>query len=150
MASCLLEFSDVGRLQGIRLMIKSGLLCAGFGFSFPATDPAADAQRFRQAACDRKISRCLSLLRCVRPLGFVAVILYCGFVSGDGQTRKTEQLFKRNDFSKNWTFHCAEKGTERNQFLKWVDKDAVLVCFGKPFGYIRTVKSYDNFELSLE
>lgn len=32
----------------------------------------------------------------------------------------------------------------------WIVKDGVLVCTGQPIGYIRTEKTYENFELEVE
>ena len=63
-------------------------------------------------------------------------------------------LFKAADFPNGWSHHSAEKATKLNEVWTAIKgKKAVndqLVCEGKPFGYLRTKKLYDNFEFRLE
>ncbi len=69
---------------------------------------------------------------------------------------EVEYLLK--DFPKGWVHFSSEPTSQLNatwQIPKDQDvtkdaKDAVLVCLGKPDGYIRTEKEYENFELYLE
>lgn len=46
-----------------------------------------------------------------------------------------------------WTAHLRDGGKMEDV---WSVQDGVLVCKGKPIGYIRTKKKYDNFVLTLQ
>ncbi len=59
------------------------------------------------------------------------------------------------DFPKGWLHFSSEPNTALN--VTWqiardpdLSKDPVLICLGKPDGYLRTEKEYENFELTLE
>lgn len=59
------------------------------------------------------------------------------------------------DFPKGWLHFSSEQGTLLT--TTWqisqeqdANKEPVLVCLGKPDGYVRTEKEYQNFELELE
>ncbi len=59
------------------------------------------------------------------------------------------------EFPKGWLHYSSEPNSALNatwQISREPDpnKDPVLICLGKPDGYVRTEKEYDNFELSLE
>lgn len=59
------------------------------------------------------------------------------------------------EFPKGWIHYTSEPNTPLNatwQVSREQDpnKDAILICLGKPDGYIRTEKEYENFELALE
>jgi hypothetical protein len=57
-------------------------------------------------------------------------------------------------FPDGWVLYSAEKEVPLKQIWKVIpkqgDEDAILVCTGKPHGYLRTKKEYQNFEISLE
>ena len=67
-----------------------------------------------------------------------------------------EYLLK--DFPKGWLHFSSEPASllnatwqiPREQDVSKDPKDAVLICLGKPDGYVRTEKEYENFELGLE
>lgn len=67
-----------------------------------------------------------------------------------------EYLLK--DFPKGWLHFSSEPASQlgatwqipREQDASKDPKDKVLICLGKPDGYIRTEKEYENFELGLE
>lgn len=65
-----------------------------------------------------------------------------------------ESLFNPAEFPKGWVHFSAEKGSTLGTTWKVEpaagDKEAVLVCLGRPFGYIRTERSYRDCELSFE
>jgi len=65
-----------------------------------------------------------------------------------------EYLLNPADFPKGWVFYSAETGVNLEkvwQLSRDADpRTAVLVCTGKPDGYLRTEKLYDNYELGLE
>lgn len=82
---------------------------------------------------------------------------------GNGPTKVIAQKvvspepLKPIDFSRlseEWVQYSAEKDVPRDQIWKVIpkqgDEDAILVCTGKPHGYLRTKKEYENFEISLE
>ena len=66
-----------------------------------------------------------------------------------------EKLLNGGDFWDHWKFVSEEsKETDPNVTWKVVsggqDQPSVLTCTGKPYGYIRTQKSYENFQFSME
>lgn len=100
----------------------------------------------------------------VRAAILVAAVFVCRQHSAWGQEKSApagkavEVLFSAEEFDKgfdkHWHFHTAENGTARSATWK-VQKgqkpdEDVLICLGKPFGYIRTKELYENYEFSLE
>ena len=71
-----------------------------------------------------------------------------------GPHNRVVTLFTAADFPNGWSHHSAEKETKLNEVWKPVKGTEAandeLVCLGKPFGYLRTNKLYDNFEFRLE
>ncbi len=65
-----------------------------------------------------------------------------------------QPLFVAKDFPKGWVFFSAENGKKLGESWKVEpavsEQDTVLVCLGKPFGYIRTESIYENFEFRFE
>lgn len=65
-----------------------------------------------------------------------------------------EPLFKASTFPDGWSPHFAENGIKLADVWRAVKGanggDDELICLGKPFGYIRTKRQFDNFEFSLE
>jgi hypothetical protein len=49
-----------------------------------------------------------------------------------------------------WDSAARQQDTTTPMSAVWSVEDGVLVCQGKPTGYIRTVKEYENYKLSLE
>ncbi|HAH48971.1 MAG TPA: hypothetical protein DCM07_29850 [Planctomycetaceae bacterium] len=66
-----------------------------------------------------------------------------------------EKLLNGGNFWDHWKY-VSEEEKEANRNLTWKvisggkDQPSVLVCSGKPYGYIRTQKIYENFQFSLE
>jgi hypothetical protein len=64
----------------------------------------------------------------------------------------SERLF--DGTFRGWVSYSAEKDAKRDDTWRVEPAknpdDAVLVCSGRPFGYLRTDQQFDNFELSLE
>lgn len=56
-------------------------------------------------------------------------------------------LFNGKDLS-GWTYHLSEDNAKVDDV--WTVKDGVLKCAGKPRGYIRTEKDYENYVLKLQ
>lgn len=69
---------------------------------------------------------------------------------------KAEKLLDSPKFFEAWKFFSAKEGEKRENVWKIVKEkfngkeESVLVCVGKPFGYLRTIKEYENYEFSLE
>ena len=69
-----------------------------------------------------------------------------------------DSLFSAADFDKEfeqrWIYFAAPNGVKRGDIWKAskgaTNNDDVLVCMGKPFGYIRTKNAYENYEFALE
>ena len=67
-------------------------------------------------------------------------------------------LSRASDFPKGWTFYSAEPDVKLGDVWRARagdtssagDADDVLICTGKPFGYLKTESAFENFELSLE
>lgn len=66
-----------------------------------------------------------------------------------------EKLLNGGNFWDHWKF-VSEEANDANRNVTWKvvsggkDQPSVLVCSGKPYGYIRTQKSYENFQFSME
>ncbi|QDT25896.1 hypothetical protein Enr10x_11940 [Gimesia panareensis] len=66
-----------------------------------------------------------------------------------------EKLLNGGNFWDHWKF-VSEEAKEANRNVTWKvvsgvkDQPSVLICSGKPYGYIRTQKSYENFQFSME
>jgi hypothetical protein len=56
-------------------------------------------------------------------------------------------LFNGKDLS-GWTYHLADPNAKMEDV--WSAADGVLVCKGKPAGYLRTKEDYENYRLTLE
>ena len=65
-----------------------------------------------------------------------------------------QRLFVPAEFPKGWVFYSAEKGASLGATWKIEsnanEQDAVLVCLGKPFGYLRTERSFENCQFQFE
>jgi hypothetical protein len=67
--------------------------------------------------------------------------------------RREERLFDGRTFA-GWVHVSADKNAKREETWQILPSknpdDSVLVCLGKPFGYLRTERVFEDFELSLE
>lgn len=85
-----------------------------------------------------------------------ALTIFCCFDGrlDSGVAKPPVSLFKASLFPAGWSLFSAENGTKLADVWRAVKgengNDDVLICRGKPFGYLRTKKLYDNFELRLE
>jgi hypothetical protein len=57
------------------------------------------------------------------------------------------ELFNGKDFT-GWTYYLSDEKTKMEDV--WSVKDGVIVCKGRPSGYLRTEKDYSNYVLTLE
>ncbi|WP_145212441.1 3-keto-disaccharide hydrolase [Gimesia alba] len=66
-----------------------------------------------------------------------------------------EKLLNGGNFWDHWKYFSEEE-KEANRNVTWKvvsggkDQPSILICSGKPYGYIRTQKSYENFRFSME
>jgi len=66
-----------------------------------------------------------------------------------------EKLLNGGNFWDHWKYFSEEE-KEENRNVTWKvvsggkDQPSILICSGKPYGYIRTQKSYENFQFSME
>lgn len=71
-----------------------------------------------------------------------------------GQIDGPALLFEAETFPAGWTYFSAENGSKLQDVWQAVKAanggDDVLVCRGKPFGYLRTQKLHSDFEFRLE
>jgi len=86
---------------------------------------------------------------------FVLAFVVCMAPRADsGQLDGPKSLFEAKTFPAGWSFFSAEKETKLQDVWQAVKAtnggDDVLVCRGKPFGYIRTQKLHSDFEFRLE
>lgn len=83
----------------------------------------------------------------MRYLGLLmsAAVLWIG--SGCSQGPGTIELFNGEDLT-GWTSELSKKEVPMEEV--WSVEDGVLKCTGKPAGYIRTLKYYENYVLTVE
>ena len=78
----------------------------------------------------------------------VAIFVLCGSFAASAADEKEIALFNGKDFE-GWTAVSREEGTKLEDV--WTVKDGVIVCKGKPPGYIRTTRDdFENYVLTLE
>jgi hypothetical protein len=83
-------------------------------------------------------------------LGLVAACLALSSAQAEEKQGKAVELFNGKDLSGWKTFlDPKDKGKTKPEDV-WSVEKGVLVCKGKPFGYIVTEKEYDNYKLELE
>lgn len=66
-----------------------------------------------------------------------------------------EKLLNGGNFWDHWEYVSEEeKGANKNVTWRVIsgakDQPSILICSGKPYGYIRTKKTYENFRFSME
>jgi cell division septation protein DedD len=55
-----------------------------------------------------------------------------------------------SDFGKTWKLFAAEEGVKVQEVWQVKDEGTLLICTGKPKGYLRTVKAYADYRLTFE
>jgi len=82
------------------------------------------------------------------------VLILTAMLSGPGllpAQENTEEgwtaLFNGNDFG-GWRFHLGKEGADNNG--TYTIKEGIVICSGKPSGYMYTEKSYSNYTLQFE
>ncbi len=76
-----------------------------------------------------------------------AVCLTAFQTAGADENAKTVKLFNGKDME-GWTYHLQDKNAKMEDV--WRVEDGVIICKGKPMGYIRTKDKYKNYELTLQ
>lgn len=87
----------------------------------------------------------MSQLRCISMM-FMGVCWGVSSTCQGAENGKT-MLFNGRDLS-GWTYYLEDTSAERDDV--WSVRDGVLVCTGRPAGYLRTKKQYENYVLELE
>jgi hypothetical protein len=96
--------------------------------------------------------RRLGALACVT--GLLVLGLGWAGLSQDSESDAVEYPFSAKDFPKGWVATSADP--KADVAATWhlqpdpAPRENVLICTGKPDGYLRTEKAYENFELGLE
>jgi hypothetical protein len=90
---------------------------------------------------------------CRTGVGAAGLVMASGLPLQADQT-KPEMLFVPEKFPRGWVHFSAEEGHKLEETWK-VGRDektgdSFLRCLGKPFGYIRTVAEFDNYEFGLQ
>ena len=89
-------------------------------------------------------------MRHLNRLASAAVALAVATTAGFAQAQeasKAVKLFNGKDMT-GWTYHLRDKNAKMEDV--WSVKDGVIICKGNPAGYIRTEKSYTNYELRVQ
>jgi len=71
----------------------------------------------------------------------------CLAFAGPAQAQDEVQLYNGKDL-KGWTYHLNDPKVKMEDV--WSIHDGILVCKGRPAGYIRTEKDYTNYVLTVE
>lgn len=85
----------------------------------------------------------------------LAALLVSPLAGGSETEESAETLLKSSkELAEAWSFFSAENDSRLEETWTVVaegdPEEPVVRCTGKPFGYLRGKKSYENFELSLE
>ena len=75
-------------------------------------------------------------------------------LDADEKKAKTISLFNGKDLS-GWTHYLWDRKAKKQDTSTkpedvWSVEDGILICRGKPAGYLRTKQEYENYKLSLE
>ncbi|MEK7407859.1 MAG: DUF1080 domain-containing protein [Acidobacteriota bacterium] len=90
----------------------------------------------------------------MRALRCLTIAMAVAFGLGQAAEKKPIPLFNGKDLT-GWTHYLWDGATKKQDTdtpmsAVWSVENGVLVCQGKPAGYIRTVEDYENYKLSLE
>jgi len=85
---------------------------------------------------------------------FAVAILSAGILLAQPAGKKPVPLFNGKDLT-GWTHYLWDSAAKKQDTTTpmsavWSLQDGILICQGKPSGYIRTEKEYENYRLSLE
>lgn len=80
-------------------------------------------------------------------IALAAAICLAALQSARAEEAKTIKLFNGKDME-GWTYHLNDKSAKMEDV--WRVEDGVIICKGKPAGYIRTKDKYKNYELTLQ
>ncbi len=79
--------------------------------------------------------------------GAMAWLILCAAVGRADDKGGSVKLFNGKDLS-GWTYDLRDSNAKMEDV--WHVEDGVLVCKGRPVGYLRTKQSYGNYRLELE
>lgn len=79
-------------------------------------------------------------------IAFVAMMVFSLNAQNSSSKTIAARLFNGKDFS-GWKFCMANNAAPENT---WSIRDSLIYCTGRPNGYIRTEKSFSNFQVTVE
>ena len=80
----------------------------------------------------------------------LALMLGVLFIAGQVSSAEEIELFNGKDMT-GWTYYLNPKeGKDKKMEDVWSVENGVIICTGKPAGYIRTEKEFENYVLTLE
>jgi len=81
-------------------------------------------------------------------IGAALIAIFClAAQQGEAAGGKALRLFNGKDLT-GWRYYLADHNVGMSDV--WSVKDGVLICKGKPMGYLYTAKSFKNFRLAVE
>ena len=86
------------------------------------------------------------VFRCALGAVLSALLICISFIAAAESVTKPIELFNGKDFS-GWTCIARDDGTLTNT---WSITNGVIHCVGKPAGYLRTEKSFQDYRLLVE
>ncbi len=86
-------------------------------------------------------------LRLTFAISIAAVIFSVISVRATAEEGKSVSLFNGKDLS-GWTHVLSDENAKAEDV--WSVEDGALICKGRPVGYLRTKKDYENYKLTLE
>lgn len=119
---------------------------------------------FRSAVADRPTVSTVGIRRRLRAAAALLAGAVVGLACRPGPSQQPNpavpaaaaprMLIAVDEFPKGWFWHSAENGSPLADVWR-VEKsadgaDPVLICKGKPFGYLRSVEQYDDFDFGFE
>ena len=94
-----------------------------------------------------------AVVRALFAAGILAVSVGVAVSQDRSQARRGEageiRLFNGKDFS-GWTYHLSDPNVKMEEVWSIDPSEGILICKGRPAGYIRTVDDFTNYVLKLE
>lgn len=86
--------------------------------------------------------------QCIKPAVLFALLsVPTAFAAAEKPQSDTQKLFNGSDLT-GWDYFLVDKDAKVNDV--WSVRDGLLVCQGKPMGYLFTKKKFKNFKLVVE
>jgi hypothetical protein len=89
----------------------------------------------------------MRLTRCFLRIVALPALLIGSLARADDKDKEWKDLFNGKDMT-GWTYFLNDENAKMEDV--WSVQDGVIICKGKPTGYIKTEEKYTNYELTLE